>query len=217
MAGTILFGAPYSVYVRIARLTLEEKAAAYELVPIDIFAEGGPPAGYLERHPFGKIPALEHQGFRLFETDAIVRYLDEVLPGPALTPPAPRERARMTQVMRVLDNYGYPSLVWGVYVSEAGSPADRDPAKLAAAIDPARRCLAVLDGLLAGPCFLGDALSLADLHAAPMLTYLSLAPSGRTLLAETPRLGAWLQRMAARPSLRATAFPAEDQSAAPLA
>ncbi len=62
-----LFGADYSVYVRIARLALTEKGVDYELVPVDIFAAGGPPAGYLERQPFGKIPAFEHGDFRLFE------------------------------------------------------------------------------------------------------------------------------------------------------
>ncbi|SMF38627.1 glutathione S-transferase [Tistlia consotensis] len=209
MSIPVLHGAPYSVYVRIARLAFEEKGVAYELRPVDIFAAGGPPPGYERLQPFGRIPALEHGDFRLYETDAIVRYLDEAFPGPALSPEAPRERARMTQVMRILDNYGYPSLVWGVFVREAGSEADRDPVRLAAAIEPARRCLAVLEELLAGPFFLGERLSLADLHAAPMLTYLALAPTGRRLLEARPGLSAWLTRMAGRPSLAATRFPAE--------
>ncbi len=61
----IVFGAPYSVYVRAVRLALEERGVAYELVPVDIFAPGGPPADHMNRHPFGKIPAFEHEGFRL--------------------------------------------------------------------------------------------------------------------------------------------------------
>lgn len=209
MPTPLLYGAPYSVYVRIARLAFDEKGVAYELRPLDIFAEGGPPAGYARLQPFGKIPALEHGDFRLYETDAILRYVDEAFPGPPLQPEAPQARARMTQVMRILDNYGYPSLVWGVFVREAGSEADRDPEKLAAAIAPATRCLAVLEELLAGPFFLGGAPSLADLQAAPMLTYLALAPSGRRLLAARPGLSAWLERMAGRDSLVATRFPAE--------
>jgi len=55
-----VFGAPYSVYVRSVRLTLEEKAVDYDLVPVDIFAAGGPPREQVARHPFGKIPAFEH-------------------------------------------------------------------------------------------------------------------------------------------------------------
>jgi hypothetical protein len=62
----IVFGAPYSVYVRAVRLALEEKGIIYELVPVDIFARGGPPSDPMKRHPFGKIPAFEHHGFRLY-------------------------------------------------------------------------------------------------------------------------------------------------------
>src|SRR5438309_1302524 len=60
----IVFGAPYSVYVRAVRLALEEKGVDYELVPVDIFASEGQPAEHMARHPFGKIPAFEHAGFR---------------------------------------------------------------------------------------------------------------------------------------------------------
>jgi hypothetical protein len=59
----IVFGEPYSVYVRTVRLALEEKAVNYELVPVDVFASGGPPPEHKARHPFGKIPAFEHAGF----------------------------------------------------------------------------------------------------------------------------------------------------------
>src|SRR6516225_9595126 len=48
----IVFGAPYSVYVRAVRLALEEKGVPYELVPIDIFAPGGAPPEHQVRHPF---------------------------------------------------------------------------------------------------------------------------------------------------------------------
>jgi glutathione S-transferase len=67
----IVFGAPYSVYVRIVRLVLEEKGVPYQLVPVDIFAADEPSPEYMARHPFGKIPAFEHAGFRLYEAGAI--------------------------------------------------------------------------------------------------------------------------------------------------
>jgi Glutathione S-transferase, N-terminal domain len=79
----IVFGAPYSVYVRAVRLALEEKGVAYELVPVDIFAVDGPPSEHLTRHPFGKIPAFEHTGFCLYEAGAITRYIDEAFCRPA--------------------------------------------------------------------------------------------------------------------------------------
>jgi hypothetical protein len=67
----IVFGAAYSVYVRAVRLTLSEKRVSYRLQEVDIFAPGGPPADYLARQPFGRIPAFEHDGFALYETAAI--------------------------------------------------------------------------------------------------------------------------------------------------
>jgi hypothetical protein len=88
----IVFGAPYSVYVRAVRLALEEKGVAYELVPVDIFAVDGPPSEHLTRHPFGKIPAFEHTGFCLYEAGAIIRYIDGAFAGPPLQPADPRNR-----------------------------------------------------------------------------------------------------------------------------
>jgi hypothetical protein len=55
-----LYGAEYSVYTRIARLALKEKGVDYSFEQVDIFAEGGPPEGYLKRHPFNRIPAFMH-------------------------------------------------------------------------------------------------------------------------------------------------------------
>src|SRR5579859_4298684 len=139
-----VFGAPYSVYVRIVRLALAEKAVDYELVPVDIFAREGPPPGYLDRHPFGRIPAFEHRGFRLYETGAIARYIDEAFEGTKLQPPDIRERARCNQLIGIADNYAYPQLVWGIYVERVSKPgrgAVPNEAKIAAAIPKARTCL----------------------------------------------------------------------------
>jgi len=93
MGAPVLYGAAYSVYVRAVRLALAEKGVACRLVEVDVFAPGGPPPEHLARHPFGKIPAFEHDGFRLYEAGAISRYVDEAFEGPPLQPARPRERA----------------------------------------------------------------------------------------------------------------------------
>ena len=121
----IVFGAPYSVYVRAVRLALEEKGVSYELVPVDIFAPGGPPADHMNRHPFGKIPAFEHEGFRFYEAGAVTRYIDETFVGPSLQPADPRSRARMSQIISILDSYAYRTLVWDIYVERVARPSDR--------------------------------------------------------------------------------------------
>ncbi|MDJ0388504.1 glutathione S-transferase family protein [Roseomonas sp. E05] len=208
MAGVLLYGASYSVYVRAARLALAEKGIAYRLVPVDVFAPGGPPPAHLERHPFGRIPAFEHDGFRLYETGAITRYVDEAFPGPALQPDRPRPRARMNQVIGLLDAYAYRPLVWDIYVERVSAPRRgraSDEARIAAALPRAALCLAELERIMGeGPYLAGDCLSLADLHAAPVFAYFLLAPEAVALMSERRRLCAWWARMAPRPSLLAT-------------
>ncbi|MCL6707483.1 glutathione S-transferase family protein [Pseudomonas sp. R2.Fl] len=203
-----LFGADYSVYVRISRLALHEKGVGYELVPVDIFAPGGASSAYLERQPFGKIPAFEHDGFRLYETGAITRYVDEAFEGPALQPIEPKQRARMNQILGIADGYIYPHLVWGLYVelvskAENGEPADPD--RVAAARAKAPVCLKALSDLMGdNPWLAGDRLTLADLHLAPMLDYFLMVPEARDMLLDKPSLTSWWDRMSLRESFRLT-------------
>jgi len=204
MTKPILYGADYSVYVRIARMTLEEKGVAYELVPLDIFAAEGIPAWYLEHHPFGRIPAFEHDGFRLFETNAIARYVDEAFDGPALQPADPRGRARMGQMTGMLDAYGYRAMVWDVAV-ERLEKAEPDESLISGGVSQAETVLNVLTALKAqGPWLLGDQLTLADLHAAPIIAYFLKVAEGQKLLAQFSDIQGWYTRIAARPSFART-------------
>lgn len=203
-----LFGADYSVYVRIARLCLIEKGIEHQLVPLDIFAEGGPPADYLTRHPFARIPAFEHDGFALYETSAITRYIDEGFEGPKLQPADPLKRARCNQLISIADNYAYPQLVWGVYVErvskpDRGLPADEE--KLAAALENAGKCLNAISGLMDnGPWLVGRQFTLADIYAAPMFDYFLMTSEGREAIKQHRNLSDWWERMTLRPSMAAT-------------
>ncbi|WP_026623123.1 glutathione S-transferase [Ensifer sp. WSM1721] len=203
-----VFGAAYSVYVRIVRLTLVEKGVDYDLVPINIFASDGPPPAYLERHPFGRIPAFEHNGFRLYETGAVTRYADDVFDGSKLQPADVRERARCNQLMSIADNYAYPTLVWGIYVERISKPAKgatADEATIAAALPKARTCLEAMSDIMGtAPWLAGETMSLADLYAAPMFDYFLMAPEGREMIRQYENLGAWWSRIAARSSMNET-------------
>ena len=207
MGRLTLFGATYSVYVRIVRLVLEEAGIPYELVEVDIFDWDKVPSDYAERHPFNRIPALEHDGFRLFETDAIVGYLLDRFAAHELMPEEVQARARMRQLMRIADNYAYRALVWGIYVEE--KERDRLGRLTPEELARAGKCLGVLDNLSTPDFLAGPQLTLADLWLQPMLAYLDLAPAGRALLRDVPKLEAWLARMQARRAVAATRFPAE--------
>jgi glutathione S-transferase len=213
-ASPIVFGARYSVYTRIVRLALVEKGIAHELREVDIFAPGGPPAGYLERQPFARIPAFEHDGLALYETGAVARYIDEALPGPRLQPEDVLARARMNQAISILDAYAYRTWVWDIFVERVRKPQrgeQTDEARLAAALPRARVCLESLDAIGEGaPWLAGPELTLADLYALPMLVLYRLTPEGAVMLQDQPRLSQWLERMQQRPAVRATRFPLED-------
>ena len=66
---------------------------------------------HLERHPFGKVPVVDVDGFRLLETSAITRYLDDILEGPSFVPDDAKDRARMDMAIGLIDSYGYDALV----------------------------------------------------------------------------------------------------------
>ncbi|RWL17341.1 MAG: glutathione S-transferase family protein [Mesorhizobium sp.] len=204
MSKPVVYGADYSVYVRIVRLVLAEKGIDYELVPVNIFAADGISGWYFDHHPFGRIPAFEHDGFRLYETSAIASYVDEAFDGPALQPVEVRPRATMNQIIGLLDAYAYRAMVWDVAVERLEKTAP-DEALIAAGLRQARTTLRALSSLKAeGPWLLGEQLTLADLHAAPIIGYFVKVAEGRKLLAEFPDIRAWWDRIAQRPSFSGT-------------
>jgi glutathione S-transferase/transposase len=166
---------------------------------------------HLSRHPFGRIPAFEHDGWMLYEARAIMRYVDAVVPQPRpLQPSDPRALARMEQVMNITDWYVMQqisrTITFGrVVAPRFGMPVDEH--KIAQAVPDAHHCIAEVARLLdAQPYMAGDAVSLADLLLAPHLSMLSLAPEGAEILGAHSNLGGWLGRMEARPSMQATTW-----------
>lgn len=206
-----VYGADYSCYVRIVRLALEEKGVTYRLVPVDIFAEEERTPDYLARQPFGKIPSFDHDGFRLYEASAISRYVDAAFDGPALLSGDARTRARIDQIISVCDSYVYQPLVWDVYVErlEKGARGEKsDEDRIADGLDRAKISLAAITSLMSGRTWLaGDAVTLADLHLAPMMDFFLMTLEGRRTIAGFPLLGAWWERMKRRPSMLATPYP----------
>ena len=210
MADITLLGLRISVYTRIASLALQEKNIDYELREVDIFADSGPPPDYLALNPFGTIPTLLHDELVLYETAAINRYIDEISPGASLQPSIPTERARMNQIIGMLDSYAYRPMVWDVYVQRVVIPTaggEADEACISAALPGLRDVLEQLEHWRGERGFLvGQALTLADLHLYPMLSYFVETPEGARMLESLPGLQHWLRSMRLRASVRATPF-----------
>jgi glutathione S-transferase len=203
-----LFGLRRSVYTRVALLVLEEKAVRYLLEEVEIFGPDGVPADHWKRHPFGRIPVLNHAGLSVYETAAICRYVDEAFPGPSLQPQTPSARARMAQIIGVLDSYAYRPMVWGVFVQRMRVPLNggvTDEKLVAASLKDARVALAALAALAEDSPFLaGPTLSLADLHAYPMLKCFSITPEGQAAVKEHPAVARWLSTLGERASVQHT-------------
>lgn len=208
MAKATIYGAPYSTYVRTVRMALEEKGAAYDLVPVDILKGESKMPEHLARHPFGKIPAFEHDGLVLYETCAITRYIDEAMEGPDLSPGEPRARALMTQAIGVIDSYAYGSMVATVFMQRALMPmlgGQTDEAAITGALPIAETSLIALDASNAGSPFLtGPELSLSDLFLVPVYYYFIQTPEGQAAAKKAPNLERWWASISTRSSVQAT-------------
>ena len=209
MSELVIYGIPGSPFVRAVQIAMEEKGAPWRihaLQPGETKAEA-----HLARHPWGRMPAVEHDGFSLYETQAIVRYIDQVFPGASLQPTDIRSAARMNQVIGINDWYLFPKAVAVIGFQRIVGPAlmglTTDEAVVAAAVPEAERCVGALDAILGqGEYLAGDRFSLADVMVGPQMDFLGATPEGEALLAGTG-LGAWLERVRARPSFQATLPP----------
>ena len=209
MSEIVVYGVPGSPFLRSVEMGLREKGAPYRLQAIAPGEHKG--EAHLKRHPFGRIPAFEHDGFILYETQAILRYIDDILPEPPFEPSDPKQAARMNQIVGINDWYLFPKVCAVVVFQRIVGPVllglPTDETAIAEALPMGRTCIAALDELLAGQPFLaGERLSLADLHLAPQLDFLAATPEGAGLLQGTG-LAQWLERMTVRPSMLATRRP----------
>jgi len=216
MSDIIVYGIPGSPFLRSVEIALKEKGADYRLQPLAPSESKSPE--HLKRHPFGRIPSFEHDGFSLYETQAIIRYLDQVFPEPALTPDDPRQRARMNQIIGIIEWYFFPKAAAPIAFQRIIGPVllglPTDEKVISNAIPMAQPCFAELDRLLGNQDYLaGDRISIADIMLGAQLDLLSETPEGAQLMAGT-RLVAWLERLKSRPSFLATEPPAMLRQAA---
>lgn len=200
-----IYGPQFSNFVRSVQLCCEEKGIDYT-VGSRIAGERvdfkGP--GHFALHPFGKVPVLLHGERRLYETASICRYLDAAFDGPALQPVDPWQRAEVDQWSAVATLYVDQALVRG-YLMEFFFPQGEDGSvrmdRVEAAQPEVARMLALLEAQLGEREFLvGERFSIADALAVPMLDYLIRLPQAAPLVADAPRLSAYVQRLRERTS-----------------
>lgn len=183
-------------YVQRAAIALAEKGVKFERVYVDLADK---PAWFLKISPLGKVPLLQVGEAVLFESAAILEYLEDTLPGP-LHPADALRRAEH----RGWIEFGSSVLndIWGFYTApDAATLA----AKAAALADKFTR----LEERLRGPYFDGAELSLVDAVFGPVFRYFDVFDEiGEFgILSGKPKLAAWRATLATRPSVRDAVAP----------
>ena len=191
----------------------EELGLDYEHIPVEIGAAGARKPEYLAINPNGRLPAIDDEGFILWESLAITLYLAKKHSTGRLYPATLEGEAKAWQwSLWAVQEVDRGVNIWSLHAVRL-PPAERDPQRLAEALGVLQAPFKVLDGALAErPYLLGDEFTVADLNVAAVI--------GRAIemdLSATPRLAAWLARCLARPgAARPRRLRAEADAAVPL-
>ena len=205
-----VYGFEASTYVRTVRMVLAEKNASYDLVPVDIMVGENKRPEHMARHPFAKIPVLEHGARRLYETGAITRYPNDVLPGKSLVPDTAMNRARMDMGLAIHDNYGYGALIglaaqhlFPDFVGGKNEEMRLD------CLEKGRLVLTEIMKLRGdSPWIAGAEPSLADFFLAPVCCYVDMTEDAGAAF-DVPGFADWWARVQALDAYTSTA-PASD-------
>jgi glutathione S-transferase len=195
-----IYGHPWSINTRKTLLTLAEKGHDPELVLVMIPKGEHKAPAHTARHPFGKVPVLDDDGFVLYETRAINRYLDRKLGGAPLTPADEHAAARVDQWINVADAYfiphAAPLIVETLFRQYLGGEQNQGAIRagregMAPALDAADQWLAK------STFFAGSTFSLADVHWMPYFEYMKRIGEGEGI-ARRKNLTAWWNRVSER-------------------
>jgi glutathione S-transferase len=196
MADIKIYGVPPSSFTRTVRLACHEKGIDYELVPMF-------PGQLGALNPFQKIPVIDHGDMTLYESTAILRYLDCTFPGPKLWPEEEHLAAQCDQwVSAVNDSLVNSALRYLAnhfgFLPVPQEMADKYLAK-------AREVVPVFDRRLGQSRYLvGDGVTAADLFLAPIVFNFPAIPGLKEVGEGSPNLARWMREMSARPSMQAT-------------
>src|SRR5689334_3755988 len=206
MGKPIVYGPSYSVYTRAVLMALIEKKVAYDQVHIEMDNEEHHAPEHLKRHPFGMLPAFEHNGFMIYETVPILIYIDDAFPGTRLMPGDIHRRTRALQILSVINSYAYRPIIWGIFAPRIFPRPGRivDEAAIAEAAKTGEHALRAIEELMMtpDPFLVGRQISPADLLLEPVVHYLEITAEGKAMLGRLPKIAAWHAAIQARPCVK---------------
>lgn len=198
-----IFGIPTSTFCWTIRMVCAEKGQEHDFFEMI-------PGGVLDgvRHPFARVPVMRYRGLVIYESLAIARFLDRVLPGVALQPSDSLELAQMDQWISATSDYIYDSMISGVVTQRLIAPMDGqqpDDSIIAEHGAIMRDQLGVIDEMLCRNRYLaGNNLTLADLFLSPVIYWIEKTPEGGEALDNYPTLRRWFHGIAGRDSFIST-------------
>ena len=198
-----IYHSPRSRSMRVVWLA-EELGLTYRLETFEMFGEAMRSPAHLAIHPLGKVPAIDDEGFVLWETSAILSYLIGRSGDGSLLPP--RETREGALAIQWMDFGESPlTVILGEIAAHAGPMPEerRIPALVKRGRELAPSLIAVVERALAGrPFILGERFSAADI----MLGFgLGIARHLAFVSDATPNCRAYLERLESRPAYRRAA------------
>ena len=197
-----LYTFPPSTNSRKVRIALLEKGLEFERINVDLSKREQKNAEYLKIHPYGQVPALDDEGFIVYDSTVINEYLEDEYPYPPLMPKDSEGRARARMLEDYRDTHFNPPCVKIIY--EMRKPeGERDANVIATAKADINKCFDRIEMELQGKEYLAGTFSLADIAFMANLELLD-----RFQIAVDPKYAnttAWIARLKARPSFAASA------------
>ncbi len=195
MSGIKLYGHPFSNNAMRAQLSLDEKQIDYEYVTVDLFQGEHKRPEFLAVNPRGQVPTLVDGDARVWESTAIVLYLEHRFPEPSLIP---RDAVAMANCYRLVGEFNQKLDPTNIFGSVKFRRMRRP--ELGDRVDKLLAECRIWEGYAAQSPFLaGESFSIADIVALP---FLGMIIDGLGLPQhDFPELHAWYERCKARPSV----------------
>ncbi|KAF6748106.1 glutathione S-transferase [Ephemerocybe angulata] len=201
-----LYGNSLSTCAKRVGQVLLEKQVPFQVVEVDLSKRENRTLEYLSKQPFGQVPYLDDDGYIIYESRAISRYIAEKYAdqGTPLIPTELKAKGLFEQAASIeqsnFDAYANPAVYEMIIKGYLGLPRDKGYFdKLIAQLEPR---LDVYDEILSRQRYLaGDELTLADLFHLPYGVL--LVEAGSNAMEVRPNVARWFRELVERPSWQA--------------
>ncbi|KAM6558415.1 glutathione S-transferase F13 [Cannabis sativa] len=205
-----LHGLPMSSCTTRVMICLHEKALDFELIPVDLFAQGNKQPPFLAKNPFGQVPVLEDGDLTLFESRAINEYLAEKFKdsGHDLLRSENLNESAIVKVWREVESHQYDPLISSIVFQHFVAPLqgkEPDQKIIDENLDKLGKVLDIYEAKLSETKYLaGDFYTLPDLHHLPYTFYFMKTPWA-SLINDRAHVKAWWDDISSRPAFEKVA------------